>query len=284
MIRDVDDNFGVEGSQHALSIVCRVCHNNIPFMTSVFTELHIAFAGAFTILRCTSALRVLSRMLPFVWVLGLAVGVIVEADGKVDWSDDVGGCTPTEQGSLIKAYVMTAVLASCVALYGIGMTAAFRRQGASVERRTWHKARVFIIAAMVTWVPFVVFSFSPEKAPDQRLYHEKSKHWYHVVSAFLELNGLLNTMVYAWQSGFLRKTQRREGLIDQEASPSAHRTISKRFSEVSYDVTFKLENETVMVLADTAEANENAEVEIDALKFGRAQKNQQKQAELELLT
>lgn len=244
-----------------LNILCAVCHgNNIPYMTSVFVELHISLSAIATIMRRPEALKALAKYLPSVWVLGTVVGGAVEAFGQARWDGDSGGCQPKASGEVIKGVVMALVLVACIVIYVSGMILAARRHGGSVEGRAWRRASVFITAAVVTWVPFVIFSLRPRKHNDN-LYDSNSKRWYYVMSVFLESNGILNAVVYAWQSGFLRRNVDRAKFICDAQDTTASLPLA-----VSFNVAFRSSVDVVPVPADTAMINATASAEATAMR------------------
>ena len=92
----------------------------------------------------------------------------------------------------------------------------------------------------------------PSESDD--MYDSTSKRWYYVMSVFLESNGLLNTLVYAWQSGFLSRSQDRARFLCD-----AQDTASQLPLAVSFNVAFRSS-------IDVAPSSQN---ELASLRFDR---------------
>lgn len=257
-------------SEHlrSFSLVCAVCHvNNIPFLASVFLEVHIAVTTICSILHFSTALRVLSRVLPLMWALGFIIGVVVLWIGSAEWNHELGVCEKPVTAEVVKAVVMTVALAICVAIYIAGFLTARCRSGALVEGRVWSRAKMFVAAAVVTWVPFLVFSAYLHLTAV--FVTAENLGVYFGVLTVLSANGFVNAFLYALQSGYVGRTVRRmrrlgddESLVD---TPSVQGTSQL---DASFHVAFTMADEVVMVSAHTHSANITAQTEIAALRAG----------------
>merc|ERR1719329_801759 len=82
----------------------------------------------------------------------------------------------------------------------------------------------------------------------------------------MELNGFINTVVYAWQSGFLRRTQARLRYMVNAQDEAVNLP-----AEVSYDVAFASYAEVMSIEGQTANANAQASMEAKTLIHGSNQ-------------
>lgn len=252
------------GNEHNGALICPFGHaNNIPFMTSVFLEVHIALATIATIFHNSRALRALSRSLPFIWALGFIVGGAVVALGEIFLPEDDGVlCDKYDmEGEKLKAVIMAVALVVCIATYAIGMGSVGNRHGGGVAARVWRHANLFIVAALVTWVPFVIFSLWWTFSDNTN----GVSTWYYLTRVFLESNGSFNALVYVWRSGFLRRTRsrtmRRPIFHNGEESPTGRASGSFHPAFTSFD-------EVLAVPSETGAANDAAEAEAAALHDG----------------
>lgn len=253
-------------SQITMDAICWVSYlNNVPFMTSLFLEVHIALATVFSIFRLSSAISLLSKLLPLVWACGFVIGGIVVWRGHATWDPKgptmTGSCKGLPEGEMLKICTMIGGLAICTATYMVGIATGARARhiGQAVEGRAWRKAKLFVAAALVAWLPFAILHFTPV--------FEEHGVWFYSAAALLSANGFFNAAVYSWKSGFVRRVERRNtaswrraNVKDPLARDASHPPPQ------SFNVQFEADVEEVDVPNLTVNANRRAEREIRALE------------------
>lgn len=259
------EGFGSEPST-VQNVICYACHwNNIFIIASVFIEMHISLAAISIIHRRFEVLRVLSRSLPFLWVPAFVIGSAVTLQ-PIKWNHETGVCDVRSLSEDVKAVIMTIALAFCIATYIVGAVTAARRAGSSVEARLWRQTRLFVIAAVVTWGPFVAYSIFSRMSGTSAFVSKSGRPFYFVAEGLFKSNGLFNAVVYAVKSGYVvRVLQSGErGVIGQQHSPEA-REAPRVPSDVSYAVAFDPDVEVAIVRGLTASANRRAQTEMENL-------------------
>lgn len=247
-------------SYPALNAVCWVSiFNNLTFMTSVFIEVHIALSTVAVVFHCSAAVRLLSRILPVVWVLGCIVGAAVVWLGDTHWDLSTGSCNQHIAAWNLKVAVTTAALAISIALQVAGLVMDCRRAGETVRLRHLRQATVFGAAVLITWLPFGVFFVWRDEDGDQGnlVIDHGDRVAYCLTYICLSSNSFFHALFYACFKGFVgRNAGAQPG--DQCGVQPGFRVA---FSESSANV--------VSVPGITVAANLLAEQETAALEYER---------------
>lgn len=187
--------------------------NNVAFMTSLFLEVHISAAAVAASNRARSVLDVLSGSLLPIWVFGSAVGALVALPSGSHWDSTRGSCnTSSTTGEEFKAYIIFLALFLCIMFYAIGMVQAWRCSRLSVQAHIWNRAKFFVLAALVCWPPFLVYTCANESG--QLLGGGVGMTAHYVSDTFFFLNGAFNALAYRIQSNIVarRLKQRQAGM------------------------------------------------------------------------
>lgn len=210
-------------SSPALEAACIVgMSNNVPGMVSVLIEVHMATATVASLFRFTKALRLLSRILPLAWPAGFSLGaaIVVLSDGY--WDPKRGLCNSASlHGEALHVGTLGAALTICTGAYFVSVVMAARQAGVSVETRMWRRARWFVVAGMISWLPFVLFICI--FAGPGSMVGAGDDPTFFVAVGFLDSNGLLNAAVYAYQCRYLRRHPTARG---REGTSSRHSGLS----------------------------------------------------------
>lgn len=250
--------------------------DRLPLMTSMLVEVHIALATVCCICHWPTALAVLSKTVPLLWVPGCVLGAIVFYEDRVSWDRSVGVCNPLVVGERLLSIVLVGAAVVCIVAYLAGIAQSWRVAAGPVQDRRRSQAQMFVMAAVLSWLPYVVFAFT-QWGRESRLVSDdgsrRNKIWYITSSWFSSLNGLLNAVVYAYKSGSFRRTLRRQGgnsgnvnvrstgeslpTVGGSEAPNSgrvsHRMSAAHSSRISFEVAFKTVAEVFAVSARTTE-------------------------------
>lgn len=268
-LRFLNDFAGVGSTRsRALDVCCQVGGaGNVFFMTSVFVEMHIALACFFGMWRLTGAQQVLSMLLPWAWLGGLTVGGAIAVLNGVSWDSTAGTCnTGSDLGLVMLATTTSIVLAICCTAYAATCAFSHRRAGSSVATRISRQTKVFLLAAIFTWCPLMLYVYFSVALRDH-LVPAREDFWsmatYHLVYTFFNSNGFLNACAYAHSSRLMRQE-----LVARDSSKPEAPAAAEREGEVtSLIVAFRSRPEVVVIEGNTTrEANINALLETAELE------------------
>lgn len=220
----------VQGVPHAGNGICGVLYGSseVGNMASLMFEAHLALAFAASTSKSTRALGVLSRSVPFVWLLGvfLAVASLLTSQPVWDERDDYA-CGHLHR-MWVKMVTVFTVFIVCVFCYVISCCFVMT-SGQVVQRFVGLRGQTYVVIALIFMTPMTVYdahSISPD--PSGAL-----KDWwpnddlavYMVCKTLYNLNGLLNFAMYTLmcrQARQLRQPVSGPGLQLKHAAPSEH--------------------------------------------------------------
>lgn len=245
--------------------------NNAAFMTSLLVEVHIAMATAAALYRSHTALRALSCTVAFLWPLGFCMGAIVVFPSGIFWDPEIGSCdTKADAGEQFKAAIITLALCICFVTYIAGFVGAITHGGLSLQARVWGRVKFFLAAAMVSWFPFVLFSYINVGG---LIAGRLGRFDFHFVFTFFMSNGWLNTCVYALESKFIARAERRRELQLQRMQQLDPADISMQGLDQpaipEFAVGFRDHASFKVIPLTQADEREIAEVETAALETQR---------------
>lgn len=248
---------------------------NVPLMVSVVIEVHLALSMAASVFHASGVLKVLSMTLPVVWLLGVVLGVPVMVIGHGYWNLTEHECdTKILKGEYMKAFFCGAGLVICGVLYLVVFLRVRRHSGQSVQARIFRRTRMFIVAAVVSWIPFVVYVAVSQSNGDSIA--SLNQVFYNICHACLHSNGLFNALVYARKSSVARQFYQHN--VDQhngDIQTDIHvQSVPARPQHSptrdSYSVSFDLTAQVVAVEPLTATANARATEEVAVLQGNKS--------------
>lgn len=186
----------------ALDVLCNgYFAANLGCMVSVVIEVQLAITCIAVICRWKTLLVALSHSVILAWPVGATLGSLVVGMDKVYWDADIAFCNTRHlSGESLKSLVLTIALSVCSLLYGIGIS--WRRWHAGAPSKgVWDRARCFVLAAIISWTPFVAYQFVARGT----LITKSSAVAFTLVLTSLNANGLLNAWAYARQSRLVRR-------------------------------------------------------------------------------
>lgn len=243
---------GSQGSP-ALDLVCNFAMlDNIAMMASAATEVHIAFSLGASVFRCTGALRVFSKALPFVWLLGLILGLPVVLIGDAYFSAAEGECnTRSMIGEEFEVGVWAVAFLISLAIYIAVVVMVERNSGSPAQARVHRRVGLFMFAAAVSWAPYIVYVLVSKDLGDNAIA-------YNLCFASLQSNGLLNALAYKRRSGLERR------ILRGRSAGGAGVCLQEVGDAISFEVTFQAAPQVYRVTAVTADANRTAMQEMQA--------------------
>lgn len=197
---------GLSGSQWAESLwtdsLCYSCWGNELFaIPSILIEVHIALATVAAMTRCPYALRCLSQCLVLVWPVGAIVGSIVVFLDEVHFDQLENMCnTKTATGRRLKSIFLASALAICLTIYICCAVRVTLKSTAAAQHRVWNFAKYYILANIISWAPWSVFSFARQTELTQA-----DQFTLLLVLALFYSDGFLHVAIYAAQSHFVRR-------------------------------------------------------------------------------
>eukprot|EP00927_Polykrikos_kofoidii_P017785 TRINITY_DN18138_c0_g1_i1.p1 TRINITY_DN18138_c0_g1~~TRINITY_DN18138_c0_g1_i1.p1 ORF type:complete len:480 (-),score=41.26 TRINITY_DN18138_c0_g1_i1:26-1345(-) len=236
--------------------------------TAILLESHIAMSCLAAMLRSSRVLKSLNAVLGKLWVVGLCLGV-----GDV-WQSTAGGLdTCVFKRDIVAVLLITVCFTICTLSYVLSAVAACVQAGQAVRWRVWSRGQWYVVVALFCFGPLMYRQFVGSAHS-----HFSANAWTIVARVAASLNGLLNVLVYACQSGQLKKLANRrfrrrqsriiarwsqQGQVTRAAgeSRSTH-TTEDLDSDLSFHVAFQGAS-VHEVDMNCAEAMARAEAEVE---------------------
>lgn len=166
---------------------------------SLIIECHLALTFVASIFKSTCALRLLSRCLPFVWVVAAVLAVASPAIVQPFWDEKRGtSCSRTNKDWISFVSILT-VFVVCLVCYVMSTWHVIFTAGAAVRGSVGSRARTYLLAAVLACTPLALYEVTPESFL-RRQDHARLQHvWFVIAYLAYDLNGLVHFSIYALQ-------------------------------------------------------------------------------------
>lgn len=183
---------------------------------SLLVECHMAVAFAASIFGASRVLQAAASVLGYVWVFAPLSAVLEMGLTGQKWNGNLqehgDACLIYREDYLFSVSILLGVLL-CLSCY-IASIVPISGAGQAVQRSVWRRAQLYLLVALITYVPIAVFYFVGFKQEGALL----------LVNTLFLSNGFLNFSVYAFQSKYLRPSMcKAPHRINGDAEGIAHR-------------------------------------------------------------
>jgi len=169
---------------------------------SSIVALHMSLSFCATLFRKPIALTILRKVLIAVWPLAIVLSTVELISVNIYWNPNLG-CL-RHNADAIAFGVEVSCVASSLLMYLVCLIvlACSDTFGQSVQKKIWARAQFYVAA----WLTCHLLNTVRVAHMGGFLYNR----WMHLVTlALVSLSGLANTLVYAVQSGYMRRLENR---------------------------------------------------------------------------
>lgn len=201
------------GNDYAPNAICvlTVAVENVGTYVTLMIECHMAVAFATSIYGSSKTMHTMYALLVYIWPVSLLLSPLDTWSVDVGWSTDEGGCYG-ERKDYMFGVLSTIGFLVCFSSYIIS-SAVVGRAGRAVQRSVWSRAKLYPAVALVTLGPITIYYFI------RSLLSQNAKELVYLVANFLyDATGLLNFLVYAFQSKYVGRRLREGQGAEREAS------------------------------------------------------------------
>mmetsp|Transcript_87911 Transcript_87911/g.151837 ORF Transcript_87911/g.151837 Transcript_87911/m.151837 type:complete len:316 (+) Transcript_87911:34-981(+) len=230
-----------------------ICHYQliIPVCSGLASgsfELHIAVSFALVHFRCLQTLRVVNRLLIFIWPVCIILGVIdvFEFDS---FSKIMKICVTARGDYLLSSVIVFEFVVSCFAYITVlvGSLTCLSRSPLSVHTKMWRRTLWYPMNFFVTYGLMFVYLLFPDKMLNLSGYLQAA--W-----VMVSLNGCLNYLTYAYNTRYAqRESALRHGNGEERSDHISPTSTPEQdlFGIASFHVAFASEHSSRSVVGNS---------------------------------